>query len=162
MEEARGRGGTGRRGGWPAPGTLIYFFYGTLMDPDVLATIIGENRAFIGESAWLTGYRRVFMRGATYPGLVPAADERVEGVVVRGLDAEDERRLNRFEGDAYRSADVTVQALRSGWVRARCYLPVTTDCVDKDRPWTFADWRRRHRARYLQRIRRVPVAADAE
>ena len=102
------------------------------------------------------------MRGASYPVLVPTdgpgEGDPVDGLLVHGITAEDEARLVRFEGNAYRQAEVTVEGRRAGRVIARCFLPLTPDLADR-RPWDFTTWRRRDRTRYLSRIRRRPIAA---
>lgn len=137
-----------------------YFFYGTLMDAAVRAAVLGPRSDLPPvEAASLSGYRRLYMRGATYPVLVPAPQQEVEGLLLHEVDANAERRLVHFEGDAYRQAMVTVAGRRSGLIAACCFLPVDNDLADATQPWDLATWRRRHRRRYLTRIRRNPVAA---
>lgn len=133
------------------------------MDADVRTAVIGTAAAALRvEAARLSGYRRVYMRGATYPVLVPGHDSSatdiVDGLLVHGIGADQERRLVRFEGDAYRRVEVVVERRQSGRLVARCFLPVTDDLADT-RPWDLASWRRRDRTLYLSRIRRVPIAA---
>ncbi|QNT68222.1 gamma-glutamylcyclotransferase family protein [Defluviicoccus vanus] len=137
-----------------------YFFYGTLMDAAVRAAVLGPRTDLPPvEAASLSGYGRLYMRGATYPVLVPAPQQEVEGVLLHEVDANAERRLVRFEGDAYWQAMVTVAGRRSGSIAACCFLPVNNNLADETRPWDLATWRRRHRRRYLTRIRSNPVAA---
>ena len=143
-----------------APAGRCYFFYGTLMDAAVRAVVLGPRTDLSPvEAAILAGYRRLSMRGATYPVLVPAPQQVVEGVLLRGLDADAERRLVSFEGAAYRQATVTVVGRWSEPTKARCFLPVSDDLADASRPWEPATWRCRHRARYLDRIRVNGIAA---
>jgi gamma-glutamylcyclotransferase (GGCT)/AIG2-like uncharacterized protein YtfP len=132
-----------------------YFFYGTLMDRTVLAAVLDRNPPpAASRPASLDGYRRVFRAGASYPVLVPAAGEVVAGIVVDGLGQGDRRRLEAFEGSDYVSREMRVRLGRGGVVAAwvfmpRPRLPVTTT------PWSPADWRRRYRRQYLQRIART-------
>lgn len=148
-------GGRQRR----APGhARRYFFYGTLMDADVRMAVLGHRATMLPvEPARLAGFRRLHMRGACFPVLVPAVGEVIDGILVGGIDSDDERRLLRFEGAAYRRQPVTVDGRWTGRADAWCFLPVSSDLADS-RPWDFSRWRRRDRTRYLGRIRRVPVA----
>jgi gamma-glutamylcyclotransferase (GGCT)/AIG2-like uncharacterized protein YtfP len=131
-----------------------YFFYGTLMDRTVLAAVLGRSLALAASRpASLDGYRRVFRAGASYPVLVPAAGEVVAGIVVDGLGQGDRRRLEAFEGSDYVSREMPVRLgrgrLAAAWVfMPRPLLPVSAT------PWSPADWRRRYRRQYLQRIAR--------
>lgn len=157
-----GAGEGGRRGF--SCRSVRYFFYGTLMDAEVRVAVMGTAAASLHvEPARLSGYQRFHMRGATYPVLIPSSESAeidvVDGVLALGITANQERCLVRFEGDAYRRAEVTVEGRRSGQVTARCFLPLTDDLADEPRPWDLASWRRRDRALYLARIRRIPIAA---
>ena len=78
------------------------FFFGTLMDADVRALVLGpEYSDHEVRRAWLRGFRRVFMPGRTYPMLLPHPHGRVEGILVGGLSVEAVRRLSTFEGPDY-------------------------------------------------------------
>ena len=56
---------------------MDYFFYGTLMDPDVRALVLSPAMRDVAvEAAVLEGYRRVFMRGRVYPVVIPACASR--------------------------------------------------------------------------------------
>lgn len=134
---------------------MRYFFYGTLMDPAVLAAVIGRRPP---PARWMAAtiadYRRVYRAGARYPVLVPAPGERVEGVLIGGLGEGDARRLRAFEGRDYAVKTVPVQTSQSGCVLARIFMPsrgVPATAV----PWAPDDWRRRHRRGYLDRVVRT-------
>jgi gamma-glutamylcyclotransferase (GGCT)/AIG2-like uncharacterized protein YtfP len=125
---------------------LTYFFYGTLMDPEVLRTVIGRrippsNR----RAALIGGYRRVYRAGACYPILIADTESGVKGILVTGLTAADAVRLAAFEGHEYDLAEVPVTLARGEMTRARVFFP--TSCVPgTSREWTLREWRRRHRA----------------
>jgi hypothetical protein len=70
-----------------------FFFYGTLIDPDVRRLVLGTRAPMSVEPATLAGWRRVCLPKVTYPAVLRAAREVVDGVLVRGLDAEARRRL---------------------------------------------------------------------
>ncbi len=78
---------------------LAYFFYGTLMDSEVLRTVIGRsippsNR----RPAVIGGYRRVYRVGAWYPILIADTESEVEGILVTKLTVADAVRLAIFGG----------------------------------------------------------------
>ncbi len=67
---------------------MDYFFYGTLMDPDVVARVAGGHRGPTPlEPADAEGFARVYVAGVSYPMLVPRPGGRVEGRLARGVDS---------------------------------------------------------------------------
>ncbi|MBK8175725.1 MAG: gamma-glutamylcyclotransferase [Rhodospirillales bacterium] len=137
------------------------FFYGTLIDPEILQAVL---RRRVDRScrcrAVLAGYRRVFRRGAVYPVLVPADGARVEGVLVHRLSARDVARLSAYEGKDYRLAPISVNLGAGRSVSAQAFLPVE-GCEPTSIEWRPAYWRRRYRRQYVLRVirRRQPAAA---
>ena len=139
-----------------------YFFYGTLIDPEVLRLILGREVAPLSRrKARLRGYRRVFRHNATYPVLVADADAAVEGVVIGGLAPRDVAALERYEGPDYKTITLPMALANGGEVVARVFVPART-CAPSAIDWTFEEWRRRFRGAHLRRIsrpRRAPSAA---
>jgi gamma-glutamylcyclotransferase (GGCT)/AIG2-like uncharacterized protein YtfP len=110
------------------------FVYGTLMFPAVMEAVTG--RSFASEPAWLDGYARYRLRGATYPGIVPAVGARVVGVLHRGLDARSLAQLDRFEGEPYRRAPVRVSTAGGKSIGACAYVVRPGRAVRVSRrPW---------------------------
>jgi gamma-glutamylcyclotransferase (GGCT)/AIG2-like uncharacterized protein YtfP len=131
----------------------VFFFYGTLMDGDVLAAVIGRPvHATHRQDAVLDHYRRVYSSGAWYPILVPMLGSSVDGVLVRGLNASEADRLATFEGDEYQLRELLVRVARSGCVQARVFM-ANPDVPASSETWTVEVWRRRHRREYLRRVR---------
>jgi len=132
---------------------MRFFFYGTLMDADVLAAVVGRR---IGSArfrdATLDGFRRVYRLGAWYPILLDDPGGRVEGVVVSALTVADAARLDSFEGSEYRRATRTVAVSGEGAVEAEVYL-TRPGVPASDQSWELDVWRRRHRTAYLRRVR---------
>lgn len=91
------------------------FAYGTLMDPDIMGAVAGHCRRL--STAILPNHRRLAVRGAPYPGMVPAAAHNVEGVVYSGIGPRGLVRLDRFEGEMYKRVRVRV-TLANGSRRA--------------------------------------------
>jgi gamma-glutamylcyclotransferase (GGCT)/AIG2-like uncharacterized protein YtfP len=85
----------------------MLFVYGTLMDDGVVAQLTG--RRFAKTPARLEGYRRLTPPGG-YPVIVPAAGASVDGLVLRGIDADALRVFDQYEdeGRLYRRLSVTV------------------------------------------------------
>ncbi|MBL8659460.1 MAG: gamma-glutamylcyclotransferase [Rhodospirillales bacterium] len=124
------------------------------MDPAVLAAVIGRRPGTdLRRRASIEGYRRVYRDGAAYPVLIPAAGERVSGLLVEGLNDRDRRRLDAFEGGDYVARTVPVRTDR-GEVRAWMFVP-RPGVPATSAPWSLDDWRRRHRRRYLERVIRT-------
>lgn len=121
------------------------------MDRDVLAAVLGRP-AGDGQPAVLEGYRRVYRQGASYPIIVPAADGRVEGILVTGLERRDRDRLVAFEGVDYRLAEVQVVD-DGGRRRAALAFHAKPGVPAAARPWTLAEWRRLWKARDRHRLR---------
>ncbi|KAJ6107535.1 disease resistance protein Aig2 [Penicillium sp. IBT 18751x] len=104
-------------------GDHVLFFYGTLMAPQVLHRVIHGRREpelwqktmLRFQPAVLLGYRRHRVRGADYPGIVPASEatarSSVLGTLVCGLTDGDVHRLDMYEGDEYTRDPVTVRVL---------------------------------------------------
>ena len=133
----------------PGGGEHTYFFYGTLIDADVRAAVLGRAVADLEAiDDTLPGWRRVFMAGKTYPVIVPSPAQEVTGVRMTIPGEQARRRLTYFEGPEYRIERVTLASggeadVYAGSKQAR---PGT-------RRWEFDIWKKRDKARFLARIR---------
>lgn len=89
------------------PQAEALFFYGTLVHPNILARVIGNDGAHLTvQNAVLDGAKLFHVKGADYPGLLhvassPASINAVKGTLVTGLTRADLRCLDAFEGDEY-------------------------------------------------------------
>ena len=130
---------------------MRFFFYGTLMDLDVLnAVTVHRFGPDALQPARLDGWRRVAVRDARYPALVPAEGSTCEGVVVDGIDGRMERRLVHYEGPQYRQAAVEV-AVQADARPARVFVPKVGMPVDSVE-WSFEAWQAEHKPDYLRRL----------
>ncbi|MGH6887228.1 MAG: gamma-glutamylcyclotransferase family protein, partial [Geminicoccales bacterium] len=81
---------------------MSFFFFGTLMDRDVLEIVLGRP---VGEDelapARLRGYRRVRTATRPYPMLKPDPDGVVEGMLLIEASRRDEVRILHFEDQEY-------------------------------------------------------------
>ena len=134
---------------------MRYFFYGTLLDPDVRTHILGSwiSRREL-HPATLPGYRRVHIRDRHYPVVIPAAGDAVDGLLAEGLDRHAVRRLAEFESDEYVDAERTVLLETGRAVRARVFV-ASPLAIPSEMPWTIEVWQRCHKATFARR-RRAP------
>ncbi|MEM7394906.1 MAG: gamma-glutamylcyclotransferase family protein, partial [Verrucomicrobiota bacterium] len=96
------------------------FAYGTLMCEETLRDVTGKTMTRV--KATLHGYRRMAVKDAPYPAVVPEANHWVEGVLYRDVPPEVWAELDHYEGEIYSRESVDVE-LHSGFsVRADVYV----------------------------------------
>jgi gamma-glutamylcyclotransferase (GGCT)/AIG2-like uncharacterized protein YtfP len=122
------------------------------MLPEVMEIVAGSGLR--RQPAMLGGFQRRCLRGAVYPGLIPAAGERTEGVLWEGLDARMLERIDRFEGDLYERWVEAVE-LPSGASRDSFVYVLRPAEVGRAGPsaWDEEDFRARHLTAYLRGCR---------
>jgi len=96
------------------------FVYGSLMFDNVRDALIGSRYQNLG--AFISGYRRLTVKGEVYPGLVESEKGRVDGIVLLGIDSGDLRVLDQFEGHYYRRQSVTVSVHDMRLMQAETYM----------------------------------------
>jgi hypothetical protein len=133
---------------------MRFFFYGTLLDHDVTALVLGRRlppAAFM--PARLSGHARRRAKGATYPIVVRDPRGTVQGVVVGGLNARDVARLTDFEGPGYRIMPLRVR-LAGAMTVVSVFEPVQSRLQPSGEPWDLALWQRRHKRAFVGRLKR--------
>ena len=129
------------------------FFYGTLMDRDVLRVVLGPAGVQLGlEPATLKGYRRVYVRGRTYPIVIRDPKGRVEGRLSGEIDQPLFDRLVAFEGDEYKAGRCVVVG-ENGLTCSAWVFVASPSAAPTRRPWAFETWRKRHKPAFLRRHR---------
>jgi hypothetical protein len=132
---------------------MTYFFFGTLMDCDVLAAVL--DRPVAGDElhrAWLHGYRRVRAATACYPILVSAPGLVVGGVLFHPRGTRDDVRIRHFEDGEYVERWLIAQLPGGRRQPARVFFSLEVlGC--SDHPWTLAAWTRHHKPTFLDRCR---------
>ncbi len=140
---------------------MRFFFYGTLMDADVRRAVLGARAAAPAEEATLEGWRRVKMAGVSYPVIVRARGQKVEGVLMHGIDGRGREMLQAYEGDEY--AMIGIEVVTCGRrIDAKVFVPRPGLPVRARGPWTLDAWQRRFKRRFLnglQAQRGLPRAA---
>lgn len=139
-----------------------FFFYGTLLDPLILAAVLRRpvDRLRL-RPALLAGCRRVLHRSASYPVLIADPTAEVDGILASGATARDVRRLVAYEGPGYRLATLPVRVAAGGTVSAGVFLPVG-DEIASGAPWNLETWRRQYREQFLRQLRRSRDAPAAD
>ena len=133
---------------------MRFFFYGTLLDRDVMALVLGRRlppQAFLPAS--LPGHARRRAKGASYPIVVPDQRAQAKGAIVKGLSRRDVDRLVAYEGPGYRIAPLRVKAQRT-LVEVSVFAPLQVRLQPSDDNWELALWQRRHKRAFVTRLRR--------
>jgi len=121
---------------------MLFFFYGTLMDRDLRAALLGErvHRLRVTPGV-LLNHRRLAAKTGDYPVLVPSLGGRVNGVFVEGMDARALLWISHFEGPIYLPQRVPAQDLTRQRLRPLSFLPTRRNWAS-DKPWDFRRWQR--------------------
>ncbi len=134
---------------------MRFFFYGTLLDADVMALVIGRRlppSVFV--PAVLPGHSRRRAKGATYPVVVRDVADRVTGVVVGGLTSRDVARLAAYEGPGYRIARLKVR-VGGELATVSVFEPIVARLEPSDSPWDYALWKGRYKRPFVGWLRRA-------
>ena len=131
---------------------LPLFCFGTLMDTDVLAHVLGDDHPIVEvQPARVLGRVQRCVVGQNYPVLITQEQGTVQGVLISGLNSSGFERIVFFEGDEYvlDSLDVEVDD-RS--IRA-CYFRDTGVDEVTDQEWQFDRWLKNEKAAFVERTR---------
>jgi hypothetical protein len=113
---------------------LPFFFFGTLMDRDVLGRVVDRPIAPAEMTeAWLWGYRRHAARNVPYPVLRPHRACHVKGWLFQPRSFDERARVDHFESEEYEPSIMRVQA-GTRMVTAYGYLDLADvfDVLDED------------------------------
>lgn len=129
-----------------------FFFFGTLLDPDIRRLVLGINAPEPDlVPAELTGYRAMLARGRQFPVLMKSAAGHVRGAVTSPLGLEAIERLMLYEGSEYRLAELPVTLAAGDRVKAALFL-VERGLLPSTVSWDLARWQRMAKPRTLKRI----------
>jgi hypothetical protein len=140
---------------------MRFFFYGTLLDRDVMALVIGRRlspQAFV--PAVLLGHARRRVKGASYPIVVRDPRGEVPGAVVGGLSARDVARLTAYEGPGYRVVPLRVRVAGS-MTTVSVFEPVQSRLQPSGELWHLALWQRHAKRAFVGRLRHAFSARPA-
>lgn len=134
---------------------MRFFFYGSLLDEDVTALVIGRRlppRAWV--PATLAGFSRRKAKGVTYPVAIRDPKGKVQGAVVGGFSRREVERLQAYEGVRYHTVPLKVR-VHGHITTVSVFEPKEKAFQPVDGEWSLTDWQRRHKRRFLERIRKA-------
>jgi hypothetical protein len=134
---------------------MRFFFYGTLLDRDVTALVLGRRlppQAFV--PAVLPGWSRWRVQGGSYPVSIPDGKGQVAGAVVRGLSARDVKRLSSFEGPGYVVSPLNVR-IDGVLTTVSVFEPIVSKLKPTNRPWDLGVWQRDDKRVFVARLMRA-------
>ena len=141
---------------------MRFFFYGTLMDPDVCRAVLGDRaEALKVRPALLTGYRRVRASCGDYPVLVRRRGGYVEGLLVDGLDYAALLVVAHFEGKEYEPRRALIIDRNGRRVPAWLFLPNHVRLAT-NRSWDLSRWRHSGKRLLLRQLRGWMLAYGAD
>jgi hypothetical protein len=134
---------------------LTYFFYGSLMDRDLLEAVLGRTTSHLTFTpGWLTGYAAETAKGYTFPTLLERKGSRVDGIVTAGLTQADADRIAYYEdNDEYAARSVDVGTATTD-VAAQIFMAAHPLMSSGD-PWNFERWRKHDKPLLLAITRKV-------
>lgn len=127
---------------------MLYFFYGTLCDPDIQMVVLGYRpRPHQLRPACLSGFRRKQAEGRSYPVLIRSPGGRVDGLLFRPARPTDAARLASYEGPEY-----VTRLLPVDGQRALVFLPAGPALPATKTDWALDDWQRRYKSAFLRSL----------
>ncbi len=127
-----------------------WFFFGTLRDIDVLSAVV--NRQILPhelQAAYLLGFDVLYVENELYPALVKSsAANRVEGVFIRKLKAEESERIQYFEGDQYQPETKLIYTQDGGTYHAGLFM-LCEHVKTQSYRWELSDWAFHYKTPYL-------------
>lgn len=128
-----------------AAGRQPLFFFGTLMDLDVLAYLL-ERPIDVADlhPATIHRFRRVGVAWASYPMLVPDEAAVVEGRLLRRATVRDIARINHYESEEYR-AELHHVVTEDGVATAAWLYLGLDHMAPAEEPWSLASWQAEHK-----------------
>jgi hypothetical protein len=127
-----------------------YFFFGTLMDRDVLELVLDRPVAPAALApARLPGYRRVRILRDSFPILVEDPSRAVEGYVFTTASAEEDARILYFEDYDYDLAPCRPTLLDGQTVEAT-FCGAEDGVLGSDELWELERWAVRHKPGFLE------------
>ena len=140
---------------------MRFFFYGSLLDHDVTALVIGRR---LPPSAWqpatLDGFSRRRARGVSYPVAIRDPRGTVKGAVVGGFSKREVERLTAYEGPRYHTVPLRVR-MHGRIVTVSVFEPKEKAFQPVDGDWSLIQWQRSDKRKFVHRIRKAFSAHPA-
>lgn len=124
--------------------TQPLFVFGTLLDPDLVSVVIGNDISdFRTEPARVHGHRAVRAAHAAYPILVEHPEAVTHGMLIHGLSDEHVERIAFYETHEYELGAIHVHA-EDAPTHARAFFSIDA-VIPSDDAWKLAEWQRQHK-----------------
>jgi hypothetical protein len=135
---------------------MQFFFYGSLMDRELLALVIGRTGDELRmEAATIHDFVRRRALNESFPVLVPHPGGRVGGALVRDLTAAEIARLKFYEASDYEGSEYALTALqvecRGELLPAQVFLPTAHIAADET-VWGFDTWAAAERPLFMAMV----------
>lgn len=139
---------------------MRFFFYGTLIDPDVRRIVLGgaSSGTIHIREATLSDWERRAARGVSFPIIIPKRGARVEGLLVSGLDTEARRALVTFEGSQYTLMRASV-FVSNGTREVVLFVPAPGGSLKAEaHEWSYAQWCATEKQAFIRELLEAPKA----
>ena len=132
------------------------------MDVDVLQIVSGMAVSDLTlQPAVVNGFKRRLVRGESFPMLVAAPEDSVNGVLVHGLTDEALQRAQFFEGEEYALKQICVSGLPESHTSIPCvgeteavYFADNAVYQLQDEDWSIRHWQADKKTEFLLRLAR--------
>ncbi len=139
---------------------MRFFFYGTLIDPDVRRIVLGgaSTGTIHIREATLPDWERRAARGVSFPIIIPKRGSRVDGLLVSGLDTEARRALVGFEGNQYTLMRASV-FVSNGTREVVIFVPAPGGSLKAEaHEWSYAQWCATEKQAFIKELLEAPKA----
>jgi hypothetical protein len=129
---------------------MRFFFYGTLMDRDVIVRVLA--RPVVREAmkpAVLRGWRRTCIRGASYPVVLRDKASQVEGITLDGISTAESERLSAYEGPRYSLIQAFADLPQQGPRAVFLFVPRAGTFRATSEAWSLAAWQEAYKQKFL-------------
>lgn len=115
------------------------FFFGSLISEEMMEIVLDHSiKKLIYHEAILNGYSLQKVKDENYPALFKNQEAKVNGVLVKGLNQMDIKRIQFFEGEDYNLNKMTVEV--SGNVEHALICCATNNISTSEEKWEFEEW----------------------
>ena len=115
------------------------FFFGSLISEEMMEIVLGHSiKKLVYHEAILNGYSLQKVKDENYPALFKNQEAKVNGVLVKGLNQMDIKRIQFFEGEDYNLNKMTVEV--SGNVEHALICCETNNISTSEEKWVFEEW----------------------
>lgn len=133
---------------------MRFFFYGTLMDPDVRAIVLGRETALSMHvrDAVLFDWERRATSGVSYPIVQHRPGEHINGLIVSGLDTMSRRALVAYEGPFFQLMRVNAY-VANGAREALVFVPAPeSPLAPEPATWSYPNWVLTHKKTFIAEL----------